>query len=161
MEQAIKKIQDINEETRIIKEFEEALGIPKEEFPEELLNEIRPSGVYGGDPLAGMTRRELRGAGEQEWKRDLAQHPTAQQTYPGAAPRDLPSQKARANPNVGDFVKVGNELLKVARVEQMYGNSFVFFDQPGSKPVMVPTVRRLSSGTVITESTIPGLSGID
>lgn len=130
-------LQGINEETKLVRELEESLGIPKEEFPEELLAEIRGSAVYGGDPMAGMSRQELRGTGVRDWVSDASQQQAAKPAYGGGGPaRDLPAQQ-QADPKPGDFVKVGDELMKVARVEQMYGNAFVFFDQPGAKPVMI------------------------
>ena len=135
-------LQDINNETQLIKEFEETLGIPREEFPEELLAEI------SGAAMAI--------AGEREWMSDLAQQQTAQRSYAGAAPREIPSGEDEVQPKTGDFVKVGNDLLKVRGVEQKFGQAFVMFDQPGAKPV---PLNRLTLDRTISGRQVFGTTG--
>lgn len=129
-------IQEINEQTNTIQELCDHLGVKREDIPQELLDEI-----WGGPRSASAFDDESAAqarAGRNEWVRDLAQQQAKQQQYtPTPTARPIPPQE---EPRVGDFIKVGNQLKKVLKVGEAFGNHFAYHT-PGEKGIMFQNLR--------------------
>lgn len=129
-------IQEINEQTNALRELCDNLGVNREDIPQELLDEI-----WGGPRSATEFDNESAAqarAGRNEWVRDLAQQQAKQQEYrPSPTARPVPPQES---PRVGDFVKVGNQLKKIFKVGEAFGNYFAYHT-PGEKGVMFQNLK--------------------
>ncbi len=134
-----KLFQEINDKTNLIKELCETLDMKKEDIPQELLDEIVGMSAVDPSGMGGESAAKAR-AGERDWIADLKGQEPAQTAYHGreGGPRALPPGGAgeQATPQPGDFVKVGNELKKVSKIENKFGNDFAFFG-PNEKPAML------------------------
>lgn len=125
--------QEINEQSKLLKELCDSLGMKKEDIPQEILDEI-----WGGPRAAAAfddDNAPRARAAERDWVSDLAQQQAKKKEYApqSGGPREMPQQQM---PQVGDFVKVGNQLVKVSDVKEQFGNMFVYHT-PGQKPIMV------------------------
>ena len=126
--------KEINERTKAIQELEEALGMKKEDIPQEILDEI-----FGATPFDDADRDKTQAGGrsaEADWVSDLKGQQAAQTSYHGreGGPRPLPAAPPGDSPQAGDFVKVGNQMLKVREVKDQFGETFVYFEHTGEGP---------------------------
>lgn len=124
-----KLFKEINEQSKLLKDLCEHLNMKKEDIPQELLDEILTEMDYEGQAKAR--------AGELDWISDLKGQEPAQTSYRGreGGPRELPKAPTES-PRVGDFIKLGNNLVKISDVKDQFGNMFAYHT-PGQKPVMV------------------------
>lgn len=135
-------IQEINERSRLVKEFCNATGVKEQDIPQELLDEIwgGPDAAAPFDDNAKLAKSDK--YADFDWTGHKGESGFKPSTYRGREgdPRTLPQggQQAGAadQPAAGDFIVVGGKPSKVSRVESKFGNTFAYVDGY-PKPIMI------------------------
>lgn len=128
--------QEINEQSKILKDLCETLGVKKEDIPQELLDEI-----FGVSPEPEGISAARGRSQDTAYASDLSQQQSRQKEYtPRAAPRDVPPGTEPVTPQMGDFIKIGNGFAKVKKVFDQFNNTFVLHTG-GDKPIMASNLK--------------------